>query len=155
LQILVSSVRLCNFIDFQVRTLPKFSKQLFLGYIILFIIYQILTACLTFKVSQKEIEKKFMGYQLKPHQHQIEVQGLNMNYAEIGTDSWPVAFFKPAHPSSWGGFIDFTRVTKFLKKVKMMTVDRIGFGESNFGKGENSLVLPAELLKPIVAKYKN
>jgi pimeloyl-ACP methyl ester carboxylesterase len=134
--------------------LLKFSKRLLIGYIILFIISQILSSCLTFKVSQKEIDKKFMGYKLKPVQHQMEVQGVKMNYAEIGSDSLPVAFFVHGSPGSWGGFIDFMKDTILLKKVKMVAVDRIGFGDSDFGNGEKSLVVQAEFLKPIVAKFK-
>ena len=134
--------------------LLKFSKRLLIGYIILFIISQILSSCLTFKVSKKEIDTKFMGYSMKPVQHQIDVQGVKMNYAEIGADSLPVAFFVHGSPGSWGGFIDFMKDTVLLKKVKMVAVDRIGFGESDFGNGEKSLVVQAELLKPLVAKYK-
>ena len=132
----------------------KFSKRLLIGYIILFIISQILSSCLTFKVSQKEIDTKFSGYSMKPVQHQMDVQGVTMNYAEIGSDSLPVAFFVHGSPGSWGEFIDFMKDTILLKKVKMVAVDRIGFGESDFGNGEKSLVVQAELLKPIVAKYK-
>ena len=134
--------------------LLKFSKRLLISYIILFIISQILSSCLTFKVSQKEIDKKFMGYKLKPVQHQINVQDVKMNYAEIGSDSLPVAFFVHGSPGSWGGFIDFMKDTVLLKKVKMVAVDRIGFGNSDFGNAEKSLVVQSDLLKPIVAKYK-
>ena len=134
--------------------LLKFSKRLLIGYVILFIISQILSSCFTFKVSQKEIDAKFSGYQMKPVQHQLEVQGAKMNYAEIGSDTLPVVFFVHGSPGSWGGFIDFMKDTVLLKKVKMVAVDRIGFGESDFGNGEKSLVVQAELLKPIVAKYK-
>ena len=134
--------------------LLKFSKRLLISYIILFIISQILSSCLTFKVSQKEIDKKFMGYEMKPVQHQMEVQGVKMNYAEIGSDSLPVAFFVHGSPGSWGGFIDFMKDTLLLKKVKIVAVDRIGFGNSDFGNAEKSLVVQSELLKPIVAKCK-
>jgi pimeloyl-ACP methyl ester carboxylesterase len=134
--------------------LLKFSKRLLIGYIILFIISQILSSCLTFKVNQKEIDKKFMGYSMKPIQHQVEVQGVSMNYAEIGSDSLPVAFFVHGSPGSWSGFMDFMKDTVLLKKVKMVSVDRIGFGESDYGYAEESLVRQAEYLKPIVAKYK-
>lgn len=134
--------------------LLKFSKRLLIGYIILFITSQILSSCLTFKVSQKDINEKFMGYQMKPVQHQMEVQYIKMNYAEIGSDSLPVVFFVHGSPGSWGGFIDFMKDTVLLKKVKMVAVDRIGFGNSDFGNAEKSLVVQAELLKPIVAKFK-
>jgi pimeloyl-ACP methyl ester carboxylesterase len=134
--------------------LLKFSKRILIGYIILFIISQILSSCLTFKVSQKEIDKKFLGYAMKPVQHQMELQGVKMNYAEIGSDSLPVVFFVHGSPGSWGGFIDFMKDTILLRKVKMVAVDRIGFGNSDFGNAEKSLMVQADLLKPIVAKFK-
>ena len=105
-------------------------------------------------MSQKEIDKKFMGYEMKPVEHQMEEKGVKMNYAEIGSDSLPVAFFVHGSPGSWGGFIDFMKDTLLLKKVKIVAVDRIGFGNSDFGNGEKSLIVQAELLKPIVAKFK-
>ena len=95
-----------------------------------------------------------MGYEMKPVEHQMEVQGVKMNYAEIGSDSLPVAFFVHGSPGSWGGFIDFMKDTLLLKKVKIVAVDRIGFGNSDFGNAEKSLVVQSELLKPIVAKCK-
>jgi pimeloyl-ACP methyl ester carboxylesterase len=132
----------------------KISKRILIAYGILFIISQILSSCLTFKVKQKEIDEKFAGYAQKPMQHQINVQGMRMNYAEIGSDSLPVAFFVHGSPGSWGAFIDFMKDTTLLKRVKMVSVDRVGFGESDFGDAEKSLAVQAELLKPIVAKYK-
>ena len=132
----------------------KISKRILIAYGILFIISQILSSCLTFKVKQKEIDEKFAGYAQKPMQHQINVQGMRMNYAEIGSDSLPVAFFVHGSPGSWGAFIDFMKDTTLLKRVKMVSVDRVGFGDSDFGDAEKSLANQAELLKPIVAKYK-
>jgi pimeloyl-ACP methyl ester carboxylesterase len=105
-------------------------------------------------VSQKEIDEKFSGYVQKPVQHQIDVEGVSMNYAEIGSDSLSVAFFVHGSPGSWSAFLDFMKDTSLLKKVKMVAVDRVGFGDSDFGDAEKSLAVQAELLKPIVAKYK-
>ncbi len=109
---------------------------------------------MSFKISQKEINKQFEGYAQKPQQHQIEVHGTTMNYAEIGADSLPVAFFVHGSPGSWSAFIDFMKDTVLLKKVKMVAVDRVGFGDSDFGNAEKSLIVQADLLKPIVAKQK-
>lgn len=134
--------------------LTKLSKRLLIGYIILLIISQILSSCLSFKVSQKDIDKAFMGYKIKPREHQVKVNDVMMNYAEIGSDSLPIAFFVHGSPGSWGGFIDFMKDTVLLKKVKMVAVDRIGFGDSDYGYAEESLVRQAAYLKPIVLKYK-
>lgn len=134
--------------------LKKITKRLLIAYGITFVIGQILSSCMSFKTSQKDIDKAFLGYKMKPVQHQIKVNDVIMNYAEIGSDSLPVAFFVHGSPGSWSSFIDFMKDTVLLKKVKMVSVDRIGFGESDYGYAEESLVRQAEYLKPIVLKYK-
>ena len=50
--------------------------------------------------------------------------------------------------------VDFMKDTALLKKVKIVSVDRIGFGYSEFGDGEKSLEEQAEYLLPIVQQYK-
>lgn len=132
----------------------KIGKRLLIAYIILFIISQILSSCFSFRMSHQEIDKAFTGFKQKPIQHQIGVQGTKMNFAEIGNDSLPVAFFVHGSPGSWTAFIDFMKDTVLLKKVKMVSVDRIGFGASELGEGEKSLQTQVELLKPIVAYEK-
>jgi pimeloyl-ACP methyl ester carboxylesterase len=134
--------------------LLKISKRLLIAYVIIFVIGQILSSCMSFKTSQKDIDKAFLNYKMKPVLHQIKVNDVMMNYAEIGSDSLPVAFFVHGSPGSWSGFMDFMKDTILLKKVKMVSVDRIGFGESDYGYAEESLVHQAEYLKPIVLKYK-
>jgi pimeloyl-ACP methyl ester carboxylesterase len=132
----------------------KIGRRLLIAYIILFVFSQILSSCFSFRMNQQEIDKAFVGYKLKPKQHQIEVQGTKMNFAEIGNDSLPVAFFVHGSPGSWSAFIDFMKDTVLLKKVKIVSVDRIGFGESELGEGEKSLQTQVDLLKPIVAYQK-
>ena len=132
----------------------KIAKRLLIAYGIIFVIGQILSSCMSFKTSQNEIDKAFLGYKMKPVQHQIKVNNVMMNYAEIGSDTLPVAFFVHGSPGSWSGFMDFMKDTLLLKKVKMVAVDRIGFGESDYGYAEESLVRQSEYLKPIVLKYK-
>ena len=132
----------------------KITKRIMIAYAIIFVIGQILSSCMSFKTSQKDIDKTFLGYKMKPIQHQIKVNDVMMNYAEIGSDTLPVAFFVHGSPGSWSAFMDFMKDTVLLKKVKMVSVDRIGFGESDYGYAEESLVRQAEYLKPIVLKYK-
>ena len=132
----------------------KITKRLLIAYGIIFVIGQILSSCMSFRTSQKEIDKAFLGYKIKPVQHQIKVNDVSINYAEIGSDTLPVAFFVHGSPGSWSGFMSFMKDTVLLKKVKMVSVDRIGFGESDYGYAEESLVRQAEYLKPIVLKFK-
>ncbi|MBC7892793.1 MAG: alpha/beta hydrolase, partial [Sphingobacteriaceae bacterium] len=76
-------------------------------------------------------------------------------YAEIGPDSLPVAFFVHGSPGSWSAWVDFFKDDTVLARVKMVAVDRPGFGDSSgFGRGEPSLEKQAAYLKPVVEAAK-
>ncbi len=131
-----------------------FFRGIMVVYLCVFLLSYLFSSCFSFRLSQKEINKAFMQLPLKPVQHRIVVNGRTMNYAEIGNDSLPVAFFVHGSPGSWSAFVDFMKDTVLLKKVKIVSVDRIGFGYSALGEGNKSLAEQAAYLLPIVKQYK-
>lgn len=129
-------------------------KTVILIYGFVFLLSYLFSSCFSFRLSQKEIDAAFKHLSLKPVQHKVLVNGRMINYAEIGNDSLPVTFFVHGSPGSWSAFVDFMKDTALLTKVKIISVDRIGFGDSEYGEGEKSLAKQAEYLKPIVQQYK-
>lgn len=106
-------------------------------------------------MSESEIQKEFFTLAERPHEHQIAIGNRSINYAEIGNDSLPVVVFVHGSPGSWSAFVDFMKDTTLLKQVKMVSVDRLGFGRSHLGKAEISLEQQARYLMPILKKYKH
>jgi pimeloyl-ACP methyl ester carboxylesterase len=51
-------------------------------------------------------------------------------------------------------FIDFMSDSLLLQKAMLISVDRPGFGSSNFGHAEPSLQKQAAMLKPMLEEYK-
>lgn len=136
------------------KTLNKYLKTITVAYFFLFMLSYFFSSCFSFRLSQKQIDAAFQKLAIKPVQHQVIVKGKTINYAEAGHDSLPVAFFVHGSPGSWSAFIDFMKDTSLLKKVKIVAVDRIGFGYSQFGEGEKSLAKQSAYLKPIVQRFK-
>jgi pimeloyl-ACP methyl ester carboxylesterase len=136
------------------RYFKKGIKYIVICYLIILLFWAIFPSCLSFRLSQKEIDKAFAHIQQKPTQHIIEVNGKHINYAEIGNDSLPAVIFVHGSPGSWSAFVDFMKDTVLLSKVKMVSVDRIGFGYSELGEAEKSLENQATYLLPIVEQYK-
>ena len=132
----------------------KITKRLIISYFLILAVAQLFSGCMTFRLSQKEIDEQFKNVTLKPIEHKIKVLDREINYAEIGLDSLPVAFFVHGSPGSWSAFSGFMKDQKLLKKVKMVSIDRVGFGFSGLGNGEKSLEKQAAYLKPILEKYK-
>ena len=136
------------------KTLNKYLKTITVAYFFLIMLSYFFSSCFSFRLSQKQIDAAFQKLAIKPIQHQVIVNGKTINYAEAGYDSLPVAFFVHGSPGSWSAFIDFMKDTSLLKKVKIVAVDRIGFGYSQFGEGEKSLAKQSAYLKPIVQRFK-
>ncbi len=134
--------------------LEKTTKRLIISYLLILALSQLFSGCMTFRLSKKEIYEQFKTSSYKPNEHLVKVLDREINYAEIGNDSLPVAFFVHGSPGSWSAFSGFMKDEDLLKKVKMVSVDRAGFGFSGLGNGEKSLEKQAAYLKPIVEKYK-
>ncbi len=130
------------------------TKTLLIVYFFLLTISYFFSSCFSFRLSQKELDSSFANFAQKPVQHQIKVNGRIMNYAVIGNDSLPTAFFVHGSPGSWSAFVDFMKDTDLLKKVQIVSVDRNGFGYSELGEGEKSLEKQSENLLPIVQHFK-
>ncbi|MBA4851805.1 alpha/beta fold hydrolase [Emticicia sp. BO119] len=133
--------------------LRRFTAKIFIGYLCILLLAQLFSGCMSFRMNDEDLNEYFAGHTI-PKQHTIRVSDKNINYAEIGNDSLPVAFFVHGSPGSWSAFADFMKDSILLQKVKMVSVDRIGFGYSDFGHAEKSLAKQAAYLKPIVARYK-
>lgn len=134
--------------------LKKTTKRLLISYLIILAVAQLFSGCMTFRLTKAEIDEQFKNTVYKPTEHRIKVLGREINYVEIGKDSLPVVFFVHGSPGSWSAFSGFMKDEDLLKKVKMVSVDRAGFGYSDLGNGEKSLEKQAAYLKPIVEKYK-
>lgn len=112
------------------------------------------SSCLKMRISSKSLDKEFKGSKYKPHQQSYQACGRNMNYAEIGNDSLPLVLFIHGSPGSWTAFKEFFKDSLLLSKAHLLSVDRPGFGYSNYGKAEPSLATQAACIKPLLQKYK-
>lgn len=135
--------------------MPRIVKRLLIVLLVMVGISQLTAGCFSFRMSREEIGKAFAERAQKPRFHDVQAGDRTIHYAEIGPDSLPVAFFIHGSPGSWSAWVDFFKDSVLLHSVKMVAVDRPGFGHSSgFGRGEPSLEKQAAYLKPVVAAAK-
>jgi len=115
----------------------------------------LMDSCMQFRMSKKEVDNFFKGKMYQGVEHSYYVGRQKINYIITGNDSLPLAIFIHGSPGSLSAFIDFMDDTLLLEKVRMISVDRPGFGSSNFGYAEPSLEKQSAELKPILEKHKN
>lgn len=115
----------------------------------------LLDSCMQFRMNQTEIDTYFISRKQTFKQERYTVAKRSMHYVKTGNEAGPVILFVHGSPGSFSDFIEFLSDTALQKKALLISVDRPGFGQSNFGWGEPSLQRQAQLIEPILRKYKN
>ncbi|MVM41502.1 alpha/beta fold hydrolase [Spirosoma sp. HMF3257] len=120
--------------------------------------------------SNAELIEEFQGQRIRPtvHSYQIGSRGSSRSSAKesrtiryietpalAGDSALPVVLFVHGAPSSLSFFKDFFKDTMLLKRAQLVAVDRPGYGYSDFGRVETSIIRQAELLQPLIDRYKN
>lgn len=111
-------------------------------------------ACMTFRMSKKDVATYFTSRNIQAVQEEYKVGSREIHYVKAGDETKPLVLFIHGSPGSLSAFIHFLTDTTLLKHFLLITTDRPGFGHSNFGNAEPSLISQAALLKPILEKYK-
>lgn len=77
-----------------------------------------------------------------------------MHYVKTGGDDQPTLFFVHGSPGSWDAYKNYLKDTLLLQKYRMITIDRPGFGYSDFGKAEN-VETQAEIIMQFIKTIEN
>ncbi len=125
------------------------------GLLIFFLVWVVFAqSCMKFRISDSEAKKEFEQKGLQISFHYADVGDFDIHYAKTGNDSLPTLFFVHGSPGSWDAFKMYLMDTALLRKFRMITIDRPGFGYSNFG---NAMGLQEQtvLINKIFAKEFN
>ena len=120
-----------------------------------FLISVLLHSCMTFRMSSQEIDDYFASRNITATQHSYSIGTREIHYVRSGDEKRPLVLFIHGSPGSLSAFIHFLADSSLMHQNMLITTDRPGFGYSNFGIGEGSLVRQSEILKPILEEYKN
>jgi pimeloyl-ACP methyl ester carboxylesterase len=110
--------------------------------------------CMSFRISDGEARKKFEEKGLELQTFYLKVNNRKMHYVQTGSDSLPTIFFVHGSPGSWNAFMDYMGDKDLLQHYRMISVDRPGFGYSNYGKAEH-LDVQARLISPVLREINN
>jgi pimeloyl-ACP methyl ester carboxylesterase len=114
-----------------------------------------LDSCVQFRMSKKEIDQYFADKKQKGVEQFYYAGKQRINYLTVGSDSLPLVLFVHGSPGSLSAFIDFMGDEELLQHAQLVSVDRPGFGTSNFGYAEPSLEKQAAQLKAILEKHRS
>lgn len=124
--------------------------------ILLFICTWIVVAqsCMKFRISDSDAKKQFNALGLSLQTKYYFVKGYKMHYVMIGNDTLPTLLFIHGSPGSWEAFSNYLKDKDLLAKYRMISIDRPGFGYSEFGSAKN-LSEQSQLISPLLAQVDN
>jgi|SRR5450432_69953 len=111
-------------------------------------------SCMSFRKSDQEEKSEFAKKQIELQTATIVVEGKHIHFAVTGNDSLPTIFFIHGSPGSWDAFAAYMTDSLLLKKFRMVSVDRPGFGYSDYGQPQH-LDVQSILISPLFLQLAN
>lgn len=111
-------------------------------------------SCFTLRTSQKETKKYFSEHQLTYIDSTIFVKDLPIHYLQTGNPNQPTLFFVHGSPGSWDAYKSYLTDKQLVKKFRLIAVDRLGFGSSDFRNAKN-LFEHSDYLSEFIKKIDN
>lgn len=115
----------------------------------------VLAACGSWELTDQQLAQYYGGKALKPSFHQVDTLGRSVHYAKIGYDSLPLLFLVHGAPGSWQGYFNLMNDPELQERFLMVSIDRPGYGKSDYGDALVSIEDQARMMHAILARYPN
>ncbi len=111
-------------------------------------------SCMKFRISDSKAGAEFEKKGLQVRFLNLKAGGISLHYAKAGLDTMPTLFFIHGSPGSWDAFKSYMMDTDLLHHFRIISIDRPGFGYSNFGTAYD-LEDQSQLINKIIQKENN
>ena len=133
----------------------KWAKKILFSVGIVLISWLVLAQfVMKFRIPDHVAKRKFARNSINLFTETIDVDGSLLHYARTGHDSLPTLFFVHGSPGSWMKFGKYLQDKDLLKKYRLVSVDRPGFGYSRFGHVK-SLEEQSKIISALLIRLKN
>ncbi len=111
-------------------------------------------SCMKFRISDDQAKQNFEKTGVVLTTATVKVAGANMHYVKTGNDSLPTIVFVHGSPGSWDAFARYMQDKDLLMKYRMISIDRPGFGYSDFGNAKH-MEDQSLLISPLFKLWEN
>lgn len=133
----------------------KSIRRLLIGFFIFITGWLILAQCMMkYRISDNKAKEKFSKAGVSLTTETKKINGFDIHYAKTGNDTFPTLFFVHGSPDGWTRYEEFMKDKELLSKYRLISIDRPGFGHSQFGDAKN-LEDQSQLISPLVKSIKN
>lgn len=103
--------------------------------------------------TDAELDEHYKNAKIKPSYRYVKTDGREEHYAVISrSDTLPLLVMVHGAPGAWYGYMNLTDDSLLQTKFKMISVDRLGYGKSGYGKEELSVSMQGEGIEKIIEK---
>jgi pimeloyl-ACP methyl ester carboxylesterase len=132
----------------------KFLKISIGGFTVLAVWIVIAQSCMRFRITDNDAQKQFNEAGVQLTTKTVKIGKRHMHFAKTGSDTLPTIVFVHGSPGSWSAFADHMKDKELLGKYRLISVDRPGFGNSDFGKAM-PLREQSGLISQLFSEWKN
>ena len=119
--------------------MKKKRKKIIILFICSFFLFWLVQAQRTMKFREPDdkAKKEFDSLGINLATKTIQAGNFSLHYVQVSSDTMPTLFFVHGSPGSWIVFKHYLQDKALLKKYRMISVDRPGFGYSEFNHPKN------------------
>jgi pimeloyl-ACP methyl ester carboxylesterase len=134
----------------------RIMRKSFIIICLLLFVWVLLAQCVVMqnRWSDNKAQRIFRGKKVELTIHDTVMRGRNLHYAVTGSDTLPTLVFIHGSPGSWMNYSRYMWDSQLLHKFRIVSIDRPGFGYSNFGKAMH-LQEQTALILPVLQSLKN
>jgi pimeloyl-ACP methyl ester carboxylesterase len=104
-----------------------------------------------FIYTDKELTQHYAGKAIKPSYHFLKYLNYNIHYAQISqSDTLPLLVLLHGAPGAWYGYMNLMDDSLLQSRYKIISIDRVGYGKSNYGRAELSTTLQGLIVKAVI-----
>jgi pimeloyl-ACP methyl ester carboxylesterase len=136
--------------------MPKKSvKNTMLTFLIVLIGWSIFAqSCMKFRMSDSKAKANFAKVNIALYTETVNINGFKLHFAKTGNDSLQTLFFVHGSPGSWDAFSVYMQDKDLLAKYRIVSIDRPGFGYSQFGDAKN-MQEQSNIISPLLVYIDN
>lgn len=132
----------------------KWILRILLALIVLFLIAAVyFAASMSFRKSDAKVKKYFDERGVTAQIHHKEYNSRPIRFIEAGDSTGNLVIFIHGAPGSSDNYYGYLADSDLRAKTRMIAVDRLGYGYSDYGNAETSVAVQADMIRYILSLY--
>ncbi len=106
-------------------------------------------------LTDEQIAKHYSNHTTKPQLKYLNYKNFNVHYAIVGDSLKPLLLIIHGSPGAWYSSMKLLDDPGLQKNFRIISVDRLGYGKSDYGVSEPSIQQHVNYIEKIVHQYNN